>query len=70
MTMWNRDLLKSDKIVLVNEALMQKDKDGSIKMNPQMKKIFVQLGRDKLPEEKHYGKSIIQQLGRKKLFNH
>ena len=52
MTMWNRDLLKSDKIVLVNEALMQKDENGKIKMNPQMKKIFVQLGRDKLPEEK------------------
>lgn len=52
MTMWNRDLQKSDKIVLVNEALMKKDKNGKIVENPQLKKIFVQMGSNKLPEEK------------------
>ena len=60
MTMWSRDLEKSDKMLLINEALGKYDpKTGKIKPpSPQMKKIFVQVGKDKLPDEK----SLVQEF--------
>ncbi|MGX8833973.1 hypothetical protein ACWG0P_07140 [Amedibacillus sp. YH-ame6] len=52
-TMWKRDLEKSDKIVLMNDILCRKDKNGNpLPPTAEMKKIFVQLGENsKLPEE-------------------
>lgn len=52
MTMWNRDLEKSDKIILVNEGLMKHDEKGNIKLDPKLKGLFVQVGNSKLPDEK------------------
>lgn len=52
-TMWKRDLEKSDKIVFVNENICDFDDKGKpIPPSKEKKKIFIQLGRDKLPEEK------------------
>lgn len=51
MTMWNRDLMKSDKIVLINENLCT-NKDGKIvPPTKEQRNLFVQLGSQKLPEE-------------------
>lgn len=53
MTMWKRDLDKSDKIVLINEELCKRNEEGEvIPPTKEMKKIFVQVGSEKLPEEK------------------
>lgn len=53
VTMWRRDLEKADKIILINEKLASRDKNGKpIPPTPEMKKIFVQIGQDKLPQEK------------------
>lgn len=52
ITMWNRDLDKSDKIVLVNQQLGKRGKDGKIQPpTNEMRKIFVQIGSEKLPQE-------------------
>lgn len=52
-TMWKRDLEKSDKIVLINDVLCKHDGEGKlVKPTAEMKKIFVQVGKnEKLPEE-------------------
>ena len=51
-TMWRRDLEKSDKIVLINQKLATRDDEGNIiPPSKEMKKIFVQVGQDKLPED-------------------
>ena len=58
VTMWGRDLSKADKIVLINECLTGRDAQGNPKpLTPQMKNIFVQIGANKLPEEK----SLVQE---------
>lgn len=58
MTMWNRDLEKADKIVLINESLAKRDANGELKPpSKEMKKIFVQVGSDRLPDEK----SMVQE---------
>lgn len=53
-TMWQRDLKKSDKIVLINDKLCEHDEDGKpVDPNEYMKSTFVQVGRnEKLPESK------------------
>lgn len=52
MTIWRRDLEKSDKILLVNDSLCEKDEKGNIiPMSKEKKKIFVQVGKDKLPDQ-------------------
>lgn len=51
-TMWRRDLEKSDKIVMINHKLASKDENGNpIPPSKEMKKIFVQIGNEKLPQE-------------------
>ena len=51
-TMWRRDLEKSDKVVLINQKLAKRDEEGNIiPPSKEMKKIFVQVGNDKLPQE-------------------
>lgn len=52
-TMWRRDLEKSDKIVLINQKLSKRDENGNIiPPTKEMKKIFVQVGAEALPQEK------------------
>lgn len=52
-TMLKRDLEKADKLILLNERLASKDKNGNkIPPSKAMRKIFIQFGQDKLPEEK------------------
>ena len=54
MSLFQRDLEKGDKLVLINEALCQEDPVTHEPMPPNeaLRKIFVQVGRDKLPDEK------------------
>lgn len=50
-TIWRRDLEKADKIILVNEELCDRDENGDpLPLPPSKKKIFVQVGKNKLPE--------------------
>ena len=60
MTLWNRDLEKSDKLLLVNEALGQYNPKTKQVEPPSKQKlgIFVQVGKDKLPDEK----SLVQEF--------
>jgi hypothetical protein len=51
MTMWNRDLMKSDKIVLINESLCTNEDGKIVPPTKEQRNLFVQLGSQKLPEE-------------------
>lgn len=51
MTMWNRDLMKSDKIVLINENLCKNEDGKIVPPTKEQRNLFVQLGSQKLPEE-------------------
>lgn len=51
MTMWNRDLMKSDKLVLINENLCKNENGKIIPPTKEQRNLFVQLGSQKLPEE-------------------
>lgn len=51
MTMWNRDLMKSDKLVLINENLCKNENGKIISPTKEQRNLFVQLGSQKLPEE-------------------
>lgn len=51
-TMFKRDLDKSDKVVLINQRLAKRDENGNlVPPTKEMKKIFVQVGDEKLPQE-------------------
>ena len=51
MTMWNRDLMKSDKLVLINENLCKNENGKIVPPTKEQRNLFVQLGSQKLPEE-------------------
>lgn len=51
MTMWKRDLEKSDKIILINDKLCKMVDGKPVPPNKQMKNVFVQVGADKLPQQ-------------------